>query len=157
MPDRYVEILPVSPVAQFKREIRNKAKTYSSGTTLTYRVGNVTPEALTWLRAKVSGVLSFLRPACRISVICSVVAPTRTFSSFILHGWANKVYENVCNIPLSCPYASYTRNYQQCIHKCRIYLLTFPKVIDSREICSVSGQYSRGIEIFTQDGQGLQF
>src|SRR5258708_4679098 len=88
MPDRYMEILTVSPVVPCNAKYANKAKTYIKGTTLTYRVGNITPEVLTWLRAKVSGMLSFLRPACRISVICSVVAPTSTFSSFILHGWA---------------------------------------------------------------------
>ena len=83
-------------------------RTYESGTISTNLVGKGIPTRFVDLMENVSGVASFLRPACktytmlyisherppRKSVVTSVilfsVKPTRTLNSFILQGCAAK-------------------------------------------------------------------
>jgi hypothetical protein len=67
-----------------------------------------------------------------------------------------KVCQNVYN-PVSCPYASKTRDYRQYVHSCKRTCSLFQMISFLEKHLKLANRWNRNIEILTQDGQGLQF
>src|SRR6266850_3420838 len=63
-----------------------RISTHDIGTIFKYRLGKGTPALFVCRREKVSGTLSSLRVDERTSVMRSLVRPTQTLKSFMLHG-----------------------------------------------------------------------
>lgn len=65
---------------------RNANTTHDMGMIFKYWLGKATPALFVCRKAKVSGTLSSLRVEESTSVIRSLVRPTQTLNSFMLHG-----------------------------------------------------------------------